>query len=114
MPSHFTGGKYRKLKMSSDLLLGTFGDISKVQHQIETVVNNNCVTKCCDTPTIAQLEEPTSKSSSGQINKVQEIDANTSDVAKRKLYKCGKLERAKMLAEGYTTGLYFYVFFVCC
>ena len=33
--------------MSGDLLLGTFGDLTKVQHQIEATLNNNGVaTKC--------------------------------------------------------------------
>lgn len=82
--------------MSSDLILGAFGDISKVQHQIEASLNNNCVSiKQC-----AQQESHTAE-------KVKDDACSTTEptVPKKELYKCGKQERAKMLADGYTTGI---------
>lgn len=93
--------------MSSDLLLGTFGDISKVQQQIEATVNNNCMTKHFSSTSevkakVATIEEHVTS----QYTDKNEQDSN---LEKKELHECGKLERAKMLAEGYTTGMLVYI-----
>ena len=91
--------EHSSFTMSGDLLLGTFGDLSKVKHQIEATLNNNGVAtkyeKLQDeTEEVAPLL-PDQKQSEEQLKKKEVAES---------LHKLKKGERAKMLADGYTTG----------
>lgn len=82
--------------MSSDLLLGTFGDLSKVQQQIEATLNNNGVSsKYEDLENVNESEEETPP----PLSKSEEKEEFP-----KCLHNFKKGERAKMLADGYTTG----------
>jgi len=81
--------------MSSDLLLGTFGDLSKVQHQIEATLNNNCVNTNYEKIAKKEEEEPII------LEKPDENDGKE-DQPVQSLHTFKKGERAKMLADGYT------------
>ena len=86
--------------MSGDLLLGTFGDLSKVQHQIEATLNNNGVaTKCENFADMKREEEEEEEKSRKKVPTEQ-----SEEESPRSLHTFKKGERAKMLADGYTTG----------
>jgi len=86
--------------MSTDLLLGTFGDLSKVQHQIEATLNNNCATTkyedIAETANEVEKEEIRAAKNTEQDEKPKEEPVQS-------LHTFKKGERAKMLADGYTT-----------
>ena len=87
--------------MSGDLLLGTFGDLTKVQHQIEATLNNNGVATKCEKFVDMKREEEEEEEKQSQKTVPTEKNEEESP---RSLHTFKKGERAKMLADGYTKG----------
>ena len=96
--------------MSTDLLLGTFGDLSKVQHQIEATLNNNCATTKYED--IAETANEVEKKEEILAAKNAHQDEKPKEEPVQSLHTFKKGERAKMLADGYTKGINFEVLFV--
>lgn len=94
--------------MSGDLLLGTFGDLGKVQHQIEATLNNNGLSTRCENfaelKNEAAVNEAKEEEEKQSMNNVYE--EKPEEESHRSLHTFKKGERAKMLADGYTTGFF--------
>jgi len=99
-------------KMSGDLLLGTFGDLSKVQHQIEATLNNNVAARV-EKLGIEDEDESETPSLREELSKKTKEELNDSKTAEslKSLHNVNKGTRAKMLADGYTKGKYKFTFY---